>query len=150
MLPFSDTLLPLMTISDDAFALTTKNMKPYPDRNLTEDQNLFNYMLSRNRRVVECCFGILAKTWQVIYCTIWRDPRSASKIVLSLIAIHNFIREDNIKNQKTYDLISENEVNHILVQHFESVPSIAGRSSNEAKQIRDTLKDYFKLHYGSR
>ena len=47
---------PYVIIMDDAFAL-----KPYALRNLTLMQRVYNYWLSRARRVVECAFGQLSQ-----------------------------------------------------------------------------------------
>ena len=48
-------------IADDAFALKTWLMKPFAKCNLTREELMFNYRLSRALQVVENAFGILSE-----------------------------------------------------------------------------------------
>ena len=52
-LPLSDVELTFVILGDEAFPLLSYLMRPYPRRQLTESRRLFNYRLSRGRRVVE-------------------------------------------------------------------------------------------------
>ena len=65
-LPKDDCPVHYSFITDDAFGLRPWLMKPHPSRGLTKKKRIFNYRLSRARRVVENAFGILAQRYLTI------------------------------------------------------------------------------------
>lgn len=66
-------------------------MKPYPHRRLHPEQRIFNYRLSRARRVVENAFGILANRLRVFRTTICLKPAKAVVVTLAALCRHNFM-----------------------------------------------------------
>ena len=67
-------------------------MKPYSARNLTREERIFNYRLSRARRVVENAFGILANRFQVLLTTMQHHAETVRLIVKACILLHNVMR----------------------------------------------------------
>ena len=59
-LPGSLERVPYSLIGDDAFPLRPWLMKPFPQRQMTTEERIYNYRLCRARRVVENAFGIMA------------------------------------------------------------------------------------------
>jgi hypothetical protein len=69
--------LPYYLVGDDAFALSEFMMKPFSRRSMELEERVFNYRLSRARRVVENAFGILANRWQIILNTMYHNLQCA-------------------------------------------------------------------------
>ena len=66
-------------------------MKPYSYRQLTKEKQIFNYRLSRERRVVEHAFGILSQRFRVFGKAIPLSPEKAQVIVMAACCLHNFL-----------------------------------------------------------
>lgn len=86
------TRIPFFIVGDDAFSLRTWMMKPYSARNLTRKERIFNYRLSRARRVVENSFGILAQRFQVLLRQMQQTVGNCRLIVKTCVLLHNLLR----------------------------------------------------------
>ena len=71
-LPRTSCLARLVIVGDEAFPLKTYLLKPYPGSQSKGDnlKSIFNYMLSRSRRVVENAFGILSQKFRIYQRTL--------------------------------------------------------------------------------
>lgn len=90
-------LLLYVLVTDEAFALNRYMMRPYPrSGRLNRQKKIFNYRLSRARRVVESSFGIMAARWRIYRRPIISSISTAVKIVQATTCLHNFV----IKKEK--------------------------------------------------
>lgn len=91
--------LPYVFVGDAAFALDTHMMKPFGETpGYKPEETIFNYRLSRARRVVENSFGILASRFRVFRSNIIGSETLVQNIILAATALHNLhlIREDSL------------------------------------------------------
>jgi hypothetical protein len=91
-LPNDDRNMPFFLAGDDAFPLRSYLMKPYSMRYLTREQRIFNYRLSRARRVVENTFGILASRFRCLLTTMNTTPENSTSAVKACVTLHNVMR----------------------------------------------------------
>ena len=75
-------------VRENAFGINKSLMNPISIRNMEHQERIFNYKLSRARRVVENAFGILA----VLLRTINHKPETCRKISKTCEILHNHIR----------------------------------------------------------
>ncbi|KMQ81545.1 nuclease harbi1-like protein, partial [Lasius niger] len=92
-LPGTDVEMKYFLVGDAAFPLKPYLMKPYGGRNISHQCSVFNYRLSRARRVIENAFGILAARWRIFRRPITASVENVEKIVECAICLHNFIKK---------------------------------------------------------
>jgi len=144
-LPNTNIKAPYTFIGDEAFPLLTNLLRPYPGKQLLNDQKkkIFNYRLSRARRTVENAFGILSSKWRILNKAIETNVEHAITITKAVCVLHNLILKhdqlsnpiDNLEEQTT---IFKNTV---------------GRQNNRfgrlAKDSRELFTEYFSSEAGS-
>ncbi|CAN7980448.1 unnamed protein product, partial [Ixodes pacificus] len=91
-LPQTSTKLPFVFVADEAFPLLTNLMRPYPKKDLKLKPRVFNYRLSRSRRVIENAFGILVARWRIFRQPIQGSEETLDAIVWACVNLHNYLR----------------------------------------------------------
>ncbi|GAB1867793.1 Nuclease harbi1-like protein [Camponotus japonicus] len=85
--------MPYFLVGDAAFPLKPFLMKPYGECNIPHDKSVYNFRLSRARRVIENAFGILAARWRIFRHPIIASETNVESIIECAVCLHNFIRK---------------------------------------------------------
>ncbi|XP_031637791.1 uncharacterized protein LOC116350190, partial [Contarinia nasturtii] len=135
-LPGTTIETPYVIVADDAFALKSYIMKPFNFRNQDKSQQVFNYRLSRARRMVESAFGIMAARFRLLRTNIEISENNVKLCVLAICVLHNFLVSDEDEILLSDALLNFNET-------CENESTNPINYSNEAKEIRELFKSYF-------
>ena len=132
--------VPHLFVGDGAFPLSFNLLKPFQGSNLTARQRIFNYRLSRCRRIIENCFGILVSRFKVLSKPLNHPPNNAKLIVLCCCILHNFLIE--INGESYLNINEEDDEN---LSNF----NLLGQESNNEQRnvysvdLRERLMNYF-------
>nr|CAH7725008.1 unnamed protein product [Callosobruchus chinensis]CAH7729346.1 unnamed protein product [Callosobruchus chinensis] len=148
-----DGLLPMdgIIVGDAAFPLKSYLLKPYPGSQLSTSEKIFNYRLSRARRIVENAFGILVSRFRVFENAIPTSLNTVDAIVCASCALHNWLRKNSYSYITPTCVDREDSEGQIIPGTWRSeiTPLISindqrrGNHSVNAKEKRDLLKSYF-------
>ena len=155
-LPHDDRDTPFFIVGDDAFPLRPYLMKPFSHRYLTRPERIFNYRLSRGRRVVENAFGILANRFRCLLTTLATTHDTASFVVQACLCLHNIMRM-RYPNLQNADLDIEDNNHQMNPGAWRTLAVMreveeAGRGPRQTaagKMMRMYLKNYFMSAVGS-
>ena len=132
-------------------------MKPYPQKNLSLEKHIFNYRLSRMRRISENALGILGNCWRVFRKPFLLEPEKFKAITLVVRTLHNWLRKEsdtgNVyflptlvarEDPETGEIIEGYRRKEISTESWKSLSNTrAHNPANAAKRIREEFTDYF-------
>ena len=98
---YKDRNLPYVVVGDDIFPLKPWLMKPYPGKNLSESERVYNYRLSRARRTIENTFGIFAAKWRIYRRPIRANLDLVDKVVKATVVLKREMMKPG-KNRKKW------------------------------------------------
>ncbi|XP_067216735.1 uncharacterized protein [Linepithema humile] len=143
----SNEEFPFVFVADEAFPLTTYMMRPYSrSGNLNITNKIFNYRLSRARRVVESSFGILAARWRIFRRPIIACTSTVQKIVQASTALHNFIitSEEHLPlRERRYQTLSTAD-REIISMGLVDINKRNRYQNLEAIRVRNAYASYFE------
>lgn len=131
--------LPYVFVGDEAFALRKDFLKPFSQRELTNERRIYNYRLSRARRVIENVFGIMASRFRIFHTAMNFRLDRIEIVVLACCVLHNFLRRSC--NSYAADIVDEMEEN---LNHLTPLQCGHNRHYGEdGKVVRNKFLSYF-------
>lgn len=128
--------LPYVFVVDDAFPLRTDMIKPFRQSDLTSiEKKIYNYRLSRARRIIENVFGILASRFRIFHTAINLELNNIDCVVKASCALHNFL-VSNVGES----YVHEESLNFGNLQPLENTRQ---GSTLDAKKVRENFMNYF-------
>ena len=136
-------------------------IKPYPGNIKELSEQIYNYRLSRARRVIENAFGILATRFRIYRRPIIANVDLVKNVVKATIALHNFLlicqREQDAYIYCPHNFVDQNNRRgRVIPGHWrQDIGATAGlsrldrnargsnNSSKSAQKVRDDYKEYF-------
>ncbi|KAJ8867521.1 hypothetical protein PR048_031323 [Dryococelus australis] len=77
--------VPYVIIGDEGFGLSQCVLRPYGGRFFIVEKKVSNYRLTRARRYIECCFGILSNNCRIFHRAINVEPDFAETIIKNML-----------------------------------------------------------------
>ena len=132
--------MPFVVIGDEAFPLQQHLMRPFPGKGCPKNQQIYNYRLSRARRIVENAFGVLAARWRVYHTKLAVRPQWVNSIVKATCVLHNFLQLQTTPSQVT-TLLQEAETANIEGLH--DLTATGNRAARDVVTIRNNFMEFF-------
>lgn len=140
-------------IGDNAFPLRTNLMKPYGKTELNHIERIFNYRLSRARRVVENAFGILVWRFRVFSRPIELKPDTIDKVIWAACSLHNWLRRTCPNTYTPLQAIDREDLNSGNIipgewrENVNSLQSVKNIGSNNYKRSAEEVRKLYAKYF---
>ena len=147
-------------VADEAFVLKPFMLRPFPRRNdLNLYELIFNYRLSRARRVIENTFRILTSRFRIFRRSFIGKTRNIKYITKAAVILHNFLMRRSTRNMYWPSDYVEQKMSQGLspgsrrneITGSQGLVDMRAQGSNNysraAKEIRNDFKDYFNSEH---
>jgi len=142
-LPGTDIKVPHVILGDQAFRLHKHILRPFSQKSAKGDskKTIFNYRLSRARRVTENAFGLLSKVFRVFFQPININTTTCDDLIIVACCLHNMLRDAYL--EKNGKIFYQPDSEEPPSANMTSLASESGFLSTEGLAVRDIFKDYF-------
>lgn len=140
-------------IGDDAFPLRKNLLKPYSKTGLSDMEKVFNYRLSRARRVVENAFGILAWRFRIFSRPIDLKPETTDKVIWAACSLHNWLRKTAPGNYLPSQAVDREDLNTgnitpgLWRENANILQPINNLGSNNYKRAAEDVRRAYATHF---
>ena len=135
--------MPFVILGDEACPLKTYLTKPFARKDLSSEERVSNYKLSRAKRCVECAVGTLTAKQRLLNKAIEMNANRIERTVRCVCLLHNVIIDTE---GTTYDHSVLQETSQIRASR-QARTTVSGRSlsrsSKGATDTRNAFKAYF-------
>ena len=144
-----DSYTGLTFVGDDAFPLRGNLMKPFPNRQLTHEKELFNYRLSRARNSVECTFGRISQMWRILLRQMDEQPESVTDAVKAITVLHNFLIIQEPERSALWHIEDEMVEPQTGLPTFNRLQVTRGRPTKLGMVVRNDFMEHFSSPQGA-
>ena len=137
----SGTEVPFVILGDEAYPLKTYLMKPFARKDLSCEECVFNFRLSRARRC-ECAIGIQTAKWRLLKKAVETNVNKDEGIVRCICLLHNIIIDLEGTTQVPSQL---QETSQIRGSH-QARTNVSGRSFSRSSKGAIDVRNAFKAY----
>lgn len=147
---------PYVLVGDEAFLLSYFLLQPYFGRGgLDQGERIYNYRLSRDRRVIENAFGIMVAQWRILSKTMDNTVKNVENIIKAIVCLHSWLRKrDDAEDYVPEDLVDQYNPDGSLIpgrwrclMEQSSVQDVCTHTNHNNTRAAAALRDQFQEYF---